>query len=81
MPKDLSEAKATMGQYCALMEEIKRRGEAIRITASGQLADRIPPRMAEELCYLQLRMICELIALGSLVAHGDIKVTRAKKMS
>lgn len=25
------------------------------------------------ICYLQLRMLCETIALGCLVAHGDIK--------
>ena len=29
-------------------------------------------RFVEEFCYLQLRMTCELIALGCLVAHGDI---------
>lgn len=28
---------------------------------------------ALEFCYLELRFICELVALASLVAHGDIQ--------
>lgn len=30
----------------------------------------MPRRPAYETCYLQLRMICELIAIGCLAAHG-----------
>ncbi len=32
----------------------------------------MPAWPAHELCYLQLRMICELIALGCLAAHGEL---------
>lgn len=78
---NLKEAESIIAEYCSLMEEIKHRNHVINIVASGKLADAIPPRAAEELCYLQLRMICELIALGSLVAHGDIKATRTRKLS
>jgi hypothetical protein len=35
--------------------------------------------LAQEPCYLQFRFMCELIALGCLVAHGDIDATRANK--
>jgi|SRR5882724_2304781 len=29
-----------------------------------------------EFCYLQLRMLCELIAVGCLVVHGDVEGTK-----
>jgi hypothetical protein len=35
---------------------------------------------AYELCYLQFRLICELIALGALAAHGDIPAARAGRL-
>jgi hypothetical protein len=64
--------------YCDLMEEIKVRQASILLAASGQLP--IHPRLAYEYCYLQLRMICELIALGCLVMHGDIPEVSQKKL-
>lgn len=33
---------------------------------------RMHQMLAEELCYFQLRMICETIACGCLIAHGDM---------
>lgn len=32
-----------------------------------------------EFCFLQLRMLCELIALGCLTAHGDLEAGKLKK--
>ena len=64
--------------YCTLMEEIKRRIDVI-----GQLVARkipLPLIVASELGYLQLRMVAELIAIGCLVAHGDIGGARSKKL-
>jgi hypothetical protein len=58
------------------MEELKRRGAIIADIANFSL----PQAIAVELCYLQLRMICELIALGCLAAHGDIPATQSGKM-
>lgn len=55
------------------MEEIKFRISAINMGTSG--ATRMPPAIVREHCYLQIRMICELIALGCLTAHGDIDAT------
>ncbi|WP_310498471.1 hypothetical protein [Sandarakinorhabdus sp.] len=57
--------------YRGLLVEIKYRTEAI----SAVLNKEVPLRakIAEELCYLQLRMICELIAIGCLVIHGSMK--------
>lgn len=57
--------------YGELMKEVKYRIEAI----DHVLAKRVPLRnkICEELCYLQLRMICEVMALACLVIHGDVK--------
>ena len=40
----------------------------------------IPGGMAIEFLYLQLRMICESIALACLIAHHDIRETKSKKL-
>lgn len=56
--------------YARLIEEIKRRVEVIQRVVDGQVA--IPKMAVFELCYLQLRKICEAFALACLAAHGDI---------
>jgi len=68
---DNKEAINAREQYCNLMEEIKRRIRVISdLLASKHQLD---SRTVEEFCYLQLRMIAELIAISCLVAHQDIK--------
>ncbi|WP_156375825.1 hypothetical protein [Methylobacterium sp. Leaf125] len=57
--------------YANLMNEIR-----VRINFLGSMIasrDTWPPRLFQEFAYLQLRMLCEQIALGCLIAHGDIK--------
>ena len=66
--------------YSNLMEEVKSRQAVINTAGSGKLSDLLPSRAVEELCYLQLRMICELIALSCLIVHGDIEATQTSKM-
>ena len=61
--------------YAAISEEINIRVDAINHCALGQ--SRLPPPFVVEFCYLQIRMICELVALGCLVAHGDLDQSRA----
>ena len=61
--------------YCNLMEEIKPRLAVINGVLTG-VCGPMPKRIAQEFCYLQLRLICELIALACLVAHGDVMGTR-----
>jgi hypothetical protein len=56
------------------LEETKIRIDCINTALSGRT--NLPERGATEFCYLQLRMLCELIALGCLVVHGDIEGTR-----
>jgi hypothetical protein len=66
-----------LDRYRALMEEIKWRSEII------DKAHTLPfPRAgaAIELSYLQLRMICEVIAVGCLLVHGDVPASRTAKL-
>jgi hypothetical protein len=60
------------------MEEIKARIEVVFSVTQG-ICGPLPKRVTEELGYLQLRMICELIALACLVAHGDVSGTSAMR--
>jgi hypothetical protein len=64
--------------YAALMEEVKIRISAIDAGTGGALRSMLPPQIIREYCFLQIRLICELIALGCLVAHGDLE--RASKL-
>ncbi len=63
----------TPGQqiYVDLMEEARIRIHMMR----DAINDRNSwfPRILQEFVYLQLRTLCEIVALGCLVAHGDIK--------
>jgi hypothetical protein len=72
--------KKSLSVYADFMEEIKLRTDAIDriygLCHKGQL-DRRP---TAEFGYLQLRMICELIALGCIAAHNDIRDVNAKAL-
>ena len=74
--------------YCRLMEEILIRDELLQNVlnlglAHGPAMALQPEKLTDakvEFAYLQLRMICELIALGCLAAHGDIEGARTAKL-
>ncbi len=66
--------EAALALYIRLMEEVK--GRAFTINTITQSSMAIGPPLIREYCFLQLRMLCELIALGCLIAHGDITKTR-----
>lgn len=64
--------------YIKLMEEIKVRFAWLDYLMSGQL--QTPANLREESCYLQIRMVCELIALGCAVMHDNVpNITRVRK--
>ncbi|WP_072376509.1 hypothetical protein [Hyphomicrobium sp. NDB2Meth4] len=63
--------------YAALMEELKVRIECIEQALAGRTG--FPPPIVREFCYLQLRLLSELIALSCLVAHGDIAGLQSHK--
>jgi len=65
--------------YASIMEEAKFRALSINTLTGTQTALPIP--LMREFCFLQLRMLCELIALGCLVAHGDIQETKELRKS
>src|SRR5579859_6599369 len=73
-------AQQVLVTYCDLMLEVKIRLDAVGKIISRQSVEPIPVQLLYELCYLQLRMICELIALACLVAHGDIPATKTGRL-
>src|SRR5262245_42984791 len=81
MPGVVTDADAALRGYCDLMEELKIRhaiiGKTLQEATNNHFA--FEPFLVGEFCYLQLRMISELIALGCLLVHGDIPAARTKK--
>jgi len=61
--------------YLNVLAEIKHRIEAIDQVLGKQLP--IRAKIGEELCLLQFRLIAELIAIGCLVLHQDIVLSKA----
>ncbi len=64
--------------YTSIMEEAKFRALSINTLTNSGYA--LPVPLQREYCFLQLRMLCELIALGCLVAHGDIEETKSSPL-
>jgi hypothetical protein len=69
--ESVARLQATADLYYSIMGEIKLRIGAIENASMGKTG--LPGQFAREFCFLQLRMICELLALGCLVAHNDIQ--------
>lgn len=61
--------------YCTLMQEARTRLEVIRHISQNDA--KFPTPIVREICYLQLRLLCEIVAVCCLVAHGDVGTTRA----
>lgn len=66
-----SEERAKVYLHC--MAEIKERLRVIEKVSNED----IQILFAKEICYLELRFICELIAIACLTAQGDFKTQRA----
>ena len=64
--------------YADLMDEARLRIHAMRDAIAAR--DDWVPRLLQEFSYLQLRMLCEVIAVGCLVAHGDARDARTVKL-
>ena len=68
--------------YSGFMHELKIRLTAVdsalqRLAEDG---DREADFLQAEYCYLQLRMICEIIALSALVAHNELAEANSKAL-
>jgi hypothetical protein len=66
-----------MDAYSRLMVEAKHRLLAMDTALEGKTG--LPRPTIREFCFLQLRMLCELIALGCLTAHGDLETGKLKE--
>jgi hypothetical protein len=64
--------------YCDLMEFIKWRIEAVQETIHlvRTKQHHLDNRLAAEFCLLQLRMCCELLAIGCIAIHTDVPQTK-----
>jgi hypothetical protein len=71
-----SKYRQALDLYSELMEEAKFRLLAMDKALEGDTG--LPEAAIIEFCFLQLRMLCELIALGCLMAHGDLKTGKLK---
>ena len=60
------------------MHEVKVRIDVINHALQGRTGLIAP--FVREICWLQLRMLCELVALSCLVAHGDIAFLQPHKV-
>lgn len=72
-----AEMEAAMVLYAAIMTELKIRLRWLEYAANGKTG--MDAQMVTEFGFLQLRMACELVALGCLVAHGDLAATKTGK--
>lgn len=64
--------------YADILNEINVRIEILNKVINEQLG--LPVPIIREISYLQLRMMCELVAIGCLVAHGDIDDTKSNNL-
>ena len=64
--------------YRLIMTEVKERCAVLDAVASEKV--NVWPVAAHEMGVLQIRLICELIALGCLAAHGDIPASFSKRL-
>ena len=68
---------APLNLYCGLMDEIKIRVKSIETIIKDQMAPPFPGAIAREHCFLQLRMVCETLAIGCLVIHNQTSDVKA----
>lgn len=74
-PKITAKEQGSVKLYLMLMEEAKVRFDLINFAHRNDAG--LPPAIVREICYLQFRFLCEIIALGCLAAHGDIRNKKA----
>jgi hypothetical protein len=70
--------RAVRTLYCSLMFEARHRIDFLLRLCGDDY--KLPEQPACELGYLQLRLICEIIALACLAVHGDAPGARSAKM-
>src|SRR5689334_9351620 len=66
--------KSPLHLYALLMERLKLRMAAISWLLRNEHP--WPPAITQDSCYLQLRFVCETVAIACLVAHGNALTSR-----
>ncbi|MGA2079816.1 MAG: hypothetical protein ABSH53_04280 [Holophaga sp.] len=66
--------------YVYILEEIKARIEILNMAMNGRMGTGLTPPFLREISYLQLRMMCELVAIGCISAHGDLESTKSNSI-
>jgi len=69
-----SEYRTALNLYSKMMEEAKLRLESVDLALSGTTG--LIDGAVREFCFLQLRLLCELIAPSCLAAHGDLETVQ-----
>ena len=77
-PSPSKQQLEAISAYTRLLDEAKIRLHGLTEAVDGRTL--LPEQLVADFCYLQLRMLCELVALGCLVAHGDIEATTTSKL-
>ena len=72
-----SKYREALDAYSGLMEEAKYRLQAMDAALIG--ITKLPRGAVVEFGFLQLRLLCELIAVGCLTAHGDLATGELRK--
>ena len=77
-PSPSKQQLEAIAAYTRLLDEAKVRLIGLTDAIDGKTL--LPEQLIADFSYLQLRMLCELVALGCLVAHGDIAATTTSKL-
>ncbi len=75
-PEASGAEKERVHRYLKLMVELTIRIDLVSAATAGKL--NLTPPYSREFCYFQFRRMCEIIALGCLILHGDIPATQSK---
>lgn len=66
------EEKEAMRVYLPLMDEVVARINVFNVCSINKA--KFAPGLVRELCYLQFRAICEIVAVGCLAIYGERKI-------
>jgi hypothetical protein len=75
--KTINERKRALSEYIQIIKEIRLRLDIIEGALNGET--KLGRVFVQEFCFLQLRMICELIAIACVSAHGDLALVSKLK--
>jgi hypothetical protein len=75
----MEDLQSTLDAYCELMKAIKMRTAVMNDVLTDHRG--LPPFCISEIVHLQIRMICELLAIACLVAHRGLKGAQSARLT